>query len=219
MVEYTHHIDKYVNYWYADFSKSVPLSKWGDKKSAMEYLEKYWLNEKEYFEIWKPIQDKIFIQDNSLPNLIYHSDFKIMALNGGCLFAKKDFEQLQKIMQEFNEKYFIVIQHTQEFTSNEPMFKMKFPVNITWEELMGGNYISAILLEMQYNEYYVFGETTYWGRYSATDYKFPINLIGVKTQYASIFKKYFSLSKKELNAVQKWLPQTYKDRLYGNFKE
>jgi hypothetical protein len=213
MIEYTHHINEYANYWYADFSKSTPLSQWGDKKSATKYLEKYWLNEKEYFETWKSTQDKIFIRNSSLPNLIYNTDFEIMALDGGCLFARKDFEQLQKIMQELGEKYFVIIQHTQDFTHGEPMFRMKFPVNITWEELTGGNYISAVLFEMHYNEYYIFGETTHWGRYSATDYKFPINIIGIKPQCVSIFKKYFSQSKKELDEVQKWLPQVYKDRI------
>jgi hypothetical protein len=213
MPEYTNHINQYVNYWYADFSKITPLSEWGNKKSATTYMEKYWLDEKEYFKIWKPIQDKIFIQNSSLPSLIYHSDFKIIVSNGGCLLTEKDFKQLQRVMQKIGEEYFVIIQHTQEFTHSEPMFRMKFPTSITWKELMSGNYISAVLFEMHYNEYYIFGESAHWGRYSATDYEFPFSLIGIKSQYASIFKKYFSLSKKELDTVQKWLPPEYKNRI------
>ena len=38
-------------------------------------------------------------------------------------------------MQEVGEEYFVVIQHSQDFTEGEPMFRMKFPVNISWEEL------------------------------------------------------------------------------------
>ena len=83
----------------------------------------------------------------------------MIALRGGNLFVEEDFLQLQKAMQEVGEEYFVIIQHSQEFTDGEPMFRMKFPVNITWEELTSGNYISAVLLEMSYNEYFVFGKS------------------------------------------------------------
>lgn len=64
----------------------------------------------------------------------------------------------------------------QEFTDGEPMFRMKFPVNITWEELTSGNYISAVLLEMSYNEYFVFGNSGSYGKYSANDYEHPMDM-------------------------------------------
>lgn len=211
MIEYIRHIEEYLNYWQADFSKLIPSDQWGDKKLAEEYLQKYWLPEQEYLSIWKPIQDKIFIQGKSLPDLVYRPEFEMIALRGGCLFLEEDFKQLQKAMQEVGEEYFVIVQHSQEFMEGEPMFRMKFPVNITWEEITSGNYISAVLFEMSYNEYFVFGKSGNYGKYSANDYEYPLDIIGFKPELAPIFQKHFKQSKEEQEEIWEWLPQKYKE--------
>jgi hypothetical protein len=211
MTAFERHIEFYrLNYAHQHFSKLVPEDKWGNKKLAEEYLQKYWLPEQEYLSIWKPIQDKVFVQGKSLPDLIYHYEFNMIVTIGGCLFAEEDFLQLQKIMQEVGEEYFVVVQNGQEYTNGEPMFRMKFPVNITWKELISGNYISAVLIEMSLNEYYVFGASGKWGRYSATDYILSLGIIGFKHELASIFKEHFQQSKKEQEEIQEWLPLNYR---------
>lgn len=210
MIEYVRHLEEYLNYWQADFSKLVPSDQWGDKQLAEEYLQKYWLLEQEYLSVWKPIQDKIFIQDKSIPDLVYRPEFEMIALRGGCLFLEEDFKQLQKAMQEVGEEYFVIIQHSQDFTEGEPMFKMKFPVNITWEELISGNYISAVLFEMSYNEYFVFSESGNWGKYSANDYEYPLEIVGFKPELTHIFQEYFSQPKEEQEEIREWLPPKYK---------
>jgi len=211
VIEYIRHIDEYSNYEHSSFSTLVPSDQWGDKKLAEEYLQKYWLPEREYLSIWKLIQDKVFVQGKSLPDLIYHPEFEITALRGGCLFLEEDFKQLQKAMQDVGEEYFVIIQHSQGFTEGEPMFRMKFPVNITWEELTSGNYVSAVLLEMNYNEYFVFGEKGDWGKYSANDYEYPLDIIGFKSELAPVFREHFKQPKKEQEEIRKWLPQEYKE--------
>ncbi len=210
MIEFSKHIEFYDNYWFGGFSKIIPDPIWGDKELAEKYLQKYWLTEQEYLSIWKPIQDCIFIQGKSLPDLIYHPKFAIIALMGGCLFLEEDFLQLQKALQEVGEEYFVIIQHSQAFTEGEPMFRMKFPVNITWEELTSGNYISAVLLEMSLNEYFVFGSKGSWGKYSANDYENPFDIIGFKPELAQIFQKHFKQPKEEKEEIRELLPQEYK---------
>lgn len=210
MIEYIRHIDEYSNYGHSSFSRLVSPDLWGDKKLAREYLQKYWLAEQEYLSFWKSIQDKIFVQGKGLPDLVYHPKFELIALRGGCLFLEEDFKQLQKAMQEVGDKYFVIIQHSQEFTDGEPTFRMKFPVNITWEELISGNYISAVLFEMSYNEYFVFSETGSWGKYSANDYKYPLDIFGFKPNLAHIFQEYFRQPKEEQKEMSEWLPQEYK---------
>ena len=210
MIEYIRHIEEYFVYGHSSFSNLVPSENWGDKELAEKYLQKYWLTEQEYLSIWKPIQDSIFIQGKSLPDLIYNPQFVIIALMGGCLFLEEDFLQLQKALQEVGEEYFVIIQHSQAFTEGEPMFRMKFPVNITWEELTSGNYISAVLLEMSYNEYFVFGSKGSWGKYSANDYENPLDIIGFKPELAHIFQKYFMQQKKEQEEIRELLPKEYK---------
>lgn len=211
MIEYMKHIDEYSNYGHSSFSALVPSDQWGDKKLAEEYLQKYWLAEEEYLNVWKPIQGKIFVQDKGLPELIYRAEFEMIALRGGCLFLEEDFKQLQKAMQEVGEEYFVIVQHSQDFTDGEPMFRMKFPVNITWEELTSGNYISAVLLEMSYNEYFVFGKSGNWGKYSANDYEYPLDIIGFKPELSHIFQEYFRQPKEEHEEIREWLPQEYKE--------
>jgi hypothetical protein len=169
------------------------------------------LTEQEYLSIWKPIQDKVFIQSKSLPDLIYHPEFEIIALTGGCLFLQEDFLQLQKAILEVGEEYFVIIQHSQDFTEGEPMFRMKFPVTISWEELTSGNYISAVLLEMSYNKYFVFGSKGNWGKYSANDYDYPLDIISFKAPLAHIFQEHFKQSKEEQEEIREWLPHKYKE--------
>ncbi len=210
MTEFESHIEFYRLYWHQHFSKVVPEDNWGDKKLAEEFLQKYWLAEKEYLSFWKRIQDEIFVHGKTLPDLIYQSGFEMIVANGGCLFVEEDFKQLQKAMLSIGEMYFVVVQNTPEYTNDEPMFRMKFPVNITWDELTSGNYISAVLLEMSLNEYFVFGENGNWGKYSANDYERPMDIIGFKPELTHIFQEHFSQSKEEQEEIREWLPQEYK---------
>jgi len=211
MMEYNRHIEEYLVHNHSSFTNLIPKGEWGNKCKAEEYLQKYWLPKQEFEKGWKPIQDKIFIQNQSLPELIYSSEYELIALRGGCLFVEEDFRQLQKVMQEMGDSHFVIIQHSQEFTAGEPMFRMKFPVNITWDELTSGNYISAILLEMSYNEYYVFSESGNWGKYSANDYENPLDMMGFKPEYEQIFRKYFNLPTEEWDEIKEWLPPKYKE--------
>ena len=211
MMEFLEHLEFYASYPWAGFSKLVPAHNWGDKGLAKMFLQKYWLHEKEYSSVWKPIQDKIFGEGQRLPEMVFKSDLSLMAFRGGCLFLKEDFTQLQKAMHEMGEEYFVVIQLSQAFTEGEPMFKMKFPVNISWEELGSGNYISAVLLEMSLNEYYVFGESGNWGKYAANDHDFPLDIFGFKPELAPVFQKHFEQSKEEQAEIRRWLPAEYKE--------
>ncbi len=211
MIEYTRHIEEYSIHSHSSFTNLIPEEKWGNKDLAEKYLQKYWLTDQEYQKTWKPIQNRIFNQNKSFPDLIYRSEFEVIALRGGCLFAEEDFKQLQKAMEKVGDNHFVIIQHSQEFTEGEPMFKMKFPVNITWDELTSGNYISAVLLEMSYNEYFVFSKSGNWGKYSANDYEQPLDIIGFKPEYESIFREQFKQSQEEWEEIKEWLPPRYKE--------
>lgn len=214
MKEFERHIAFYKDYWWAGFSRLIPEPQWGNIHDAHTYLEKYWLPQKEYEKKWKPIQDIIFInQEKSLPELIFSEQYNLLALRGGCLFMEEDFIQLQKCLIALEEKYFVVIENTFGGKQEEPTFKMKFPVNITWNELTSGNYISSIIFEMYRKEYFVFGESGSWGKYAANDYESPLDLIGFKPELGTIFKEYFQQSQEEQNEIYNWLPKSYKDKL------
>jgi len=227
MTEYARHIEEYrLHYPWSHFSTLVPENQWGNKELAEDYLRKYWLSEQEYLNVWKTIQDRVFRIDKKicvrdewlpahtlLPDLVFPREFEVIPQSCGCLFYKEDFEQLQKTMQEVGEEHFVVIQRSQDYTYGEPMFRMKFPVNITWEELTSGNYISAVLLEMAFNEYFVFGKNGDWGKYVATDNLCSLEIIGFMPELSAVFGKYFVLSDKDRENFSKYLSSDYMDRV------
>ncbi|REG74767.1 hypothetical protein [Algoriphagus antarcticus] len=210
MKEYIELLDVFAIYPHSSFSKLIPINQWGNRQQAEEYLKKYWLSQKEYINVWKKLQDKVFYEKRRLPDLVYQSGYKMLALRGGCLFNEESFNQLQKAMDAVGDEYFVIIQQSQEFTNGEPMFRMKFPVNISWNELSGGNYISAVMLEMSYNEYFVFSESGSWGKYTANDYDFPLDIIGFKPNLEPIFQNHFRQTEEELNEILSWMPWEYK---------
>lgn len=201
---------KFQVYWFSSFSELVSHDLWGDKEIARKYLEKYWLSEDEYLNYWRPIQDKIFIDEHEFPENMFQLKFRLIFNWGGCLFDIEDFMKLQKVMKRMGEKYFVVILHSSDFEHWNHEFRMKFPVDITWEELINGNYISALFLEMSYNNYYVFGENGLWGRYTASDYFYPFDIYGVQNQCYNLFQEEFELSKKEYEDILTLLPPEYK---------
>ena len=180
MTEYSEHIAFYQNYKHTSYSALVPSDQWGDRQKAKAFLQKYWLTAHEYSTVWKPIQDRIFVSQENDTNSYFQPEFTLIKLVGGCLFLEADFKQLQKAMLAVGETHFVVIQTSQNFTQGEPMFRMKFPVEISWGELMSGNYISAVLFEMNYNEYIVFGNSGKIGKYAASDQLPAQDIIGYK---------------------------------------
>lgn len=204
MKEYIRHIEAYLNYWHSSFSKLVPAEKWGDRKLAEEYLQKYWLSNEEYTLFWEPILNEVFIPSKRLPDLVFQPKFEFMVLTGGCLFQEEDFYQLQRAMHNNGEDYFVVIQHSQEFTKGEPMFRMKFPATITWGDMTSGNYISSVLLEMNYNNYFVFGEKGNWGKYTAND-QYSLDILGFESELSSTFSELFTQSGGEPIERLPWL--------------
>ncbi len=195
MTEFTKHLETYLNYWFKDFEEPAIKKRWGNTDEAQSFLEKYWLSENEFIECWKQRQDSLFVSGKELPEMIFQSNYLIDACLGVSLFTKDTFQKLQSVMKIIGEKSFVVIQHTQDYTMGEPMFRLKFPITITWEELLKGNYISSVLLTMQYNQYFVFGESASWAKYAATDQLYPIDFYAFEERHKSIFEQIIDRSK------------------------
>jgi hypothetical protein len=70
MIEFESILETYSLEGYSMYSHSIADARWGDKNEAYGYLSRFWLPLAEYSEKWKPIQDRIFIhQDSGLPNV------------------------------------------------------------------------------------------------------------------------------------------------------
>ena len=209
-------IDKLIEiYGHSDSEENFHLSvtnRKADENIALEYLKKYHLPEEEYLENWKPVQDLIFKnQDKSLPEMMFNKGFSLLAIRGGILFEKKDFETLQNCARHLGDKRLFVIQNDFGGRLNSPQLRMSYPSDITWEQLMSGNFISTVIFEMFANEYFVFSESGKWGKYAASDYELPLDIIGFKPDYESVFKKGFEQSPEEWKEIKEWLPPKYKE--------
>lgn len=211
MIETQQLIEHYSWEGYTTYNTCLSEEGWGNKDVAKAYLDKYYISEDEYSRQWKLFRDAIFINQNKgLPELVFSDTFRLIATQGGVLFTQEDFEDLQKCILALGDKYLIIIQNTFGKSLNVPPLRMKYPSDITWDQLMGGNFIFTALFEMFKNEYFVFSESCKWGKYSANDFENPLDIIGFKPEYKSIFKENFKQPKEEWEEIKASLPTNYK---------
>jgi hypothetical protein len=187
----------------------VPKSEWGNRHAAEQYLEKYWLPTQEYEFQCRPVQDQIFIPNKWLPEIIFPSSYNVLLSRGGCLFLSEDFLKLQQCFLEIGDRFIFVVENTFGGKLQEPPLRMKYPADITWEELTSGNYISAMILDSSHKEFYVLGETPAWGRYAASDARNPLDLTGFLHDRAAVFQNKFNLPEQDQQEIRAWLPPVY----------
>ena len=151
------------------------------------------------------------------------------------MFEKKDFDQFKDCLKGLKENTFTIFQDTFDLESypKSNALRLNFPIGISWEKLMSGNYISTILFESFYNHYYVFGESGEWGMYVANEgYKgdeqvagesAPIRIIGFHPKYRDVFRAAFKIldgeysenvdyiPEEERPDLKKWVPILYRN--------
>lgn len=212
MVEHNRLLNEYSLEKYSMYSKIISEQEWGDKSKALEYLKKYHLSEEEYLSKWKLIQSNIFRNTGgSLPEMMFNIGFSLLATRGGILFEKDDFESLQNCIMQLGDKKLIIVQNDFGGKLKTPPLRMSYPSDITWEDLISGNFISTVLFEMFANEYFVFSESGSWGKYSANDYKQPLDIIGFRDSFELVFKENFEQPREEWEEIKEWLPPKYKN--------
>jgi len=211
MKEYQKIVDTYSLDGYHMYSKRISRSEWGDIEAGRIYLDKYWLSLTEYKRRCEKLQNVIFTnQAEALPQMIFSDEYRLLALGGGCLFTEEDFRSLQNCMLKVGEKSFFIIENDFGGTLEEPTFRMEFPADISWEEFFSGNFVSSTMIESIHKEFFVFGESGLWGKYSASDYKYPIDIVGFLPEYEAIFQDEFCQNEAEVKDVQNHLPDLYK---------
>jgi hypothetical protein len=211
MKEYSPIVDVYSREGYEMYSSIIPATQWGNRQVAENYLDRYWLSFAEYERSWKPLQDRIFSnQERGLPEMIFQPGYELQVARGGCLFVPEELVRLQECTGPIKEKHLFVIENTFGGRVKEPIFRMKFPSDICWDELASGNFASAILLEMPHKEYFVFGDSGAWGKYVANDFEFPLDILGFRREVAELFIDKFKLSEADESEIAQFLPPAYK---------
>jgi hypothetical protein len=205
------------------------------RQQTESYFKKYWLDKNEYVEKWLTIQDSIFNSEaKHLPDMMFNNNFELFPLVGGNIFTtEKDFTLLQNCISQTGDKYFTIVQNKNVvievyYGENNyrvhPFLRFKYPVNVSWDEMMSGGFVSSELFQSCYKDYFVFGDSGTWGRYVANDYvqptnnlgSNPLNIMGFKKEYSKVFRKNFEplrLLEPEITPeilFSEWLPDSYK---------
>lgn len=211
MSEYERLIDEYSREEYSPHFSTVSESQWGDKDAANAYCNKYWLSEHEYDGKWRAIMNRVFVNQNAgLPRLGFAPGFELLVTRGGCLFVQEEFIRLQRCMVATADQELVIVENTFGGRLTEPMFRMKYPSNVSWEELTSGSFVSAILIEMSRKEYFVFGESGVWGKYAATDYEFPLDVFGFQEECAAVFRGQFEVLEAERRELARLVPPAFR---------
>lgn len=217
MKEYWQHIEHYRWEGFHAFSDRIPQEEWGNTEEAEVYLQKYWLDSNDFNQLWFPIMDRVFATEAvELPDMMFETGFQLIPQVGGAVFVEEEFELLKASMRHTKDKFFVVIENTPKSISppEDPPFRMRYPTDITWAELMSGNYISSMIFEATMKSYFVFGDSGLWGKYAATDYYLPLDITGFKPEYAQVFTEKFKLPEgDDEQNIREWLPPEYRLRL------
>lgn len=175
----------------------MPLKEWGTRENAEKYLTKYWLPQEEYREQVRAMQAVVFNSSViEFPDFVFRDPFELIALRGGVLFVEEEFHILQECLFEIGDSHFYIVENNPDNSFEEPQLRMKYPSNITWNELMNGNFISIVLFKWPIKEYYVFGSSGKWGKYAANDYEMPVDVYGFDNSHSQLFKRNFYRHKK-----------------------
>jgi len=138
----------------------------GTREQAKTYFEKYWLDEDEYFEKWRPIQDAIFDgKAKYLPDMMFNVGFELFPIVGGDIFGIQSFHALQDCIHQTGDENFVIIQNRNVVIDGWAFIRFKYPVDISWAELMSGGVIGSEHFNNGCKDYFVFGDQGYrWGR-------------------------------------------------------
>ena len=179
MKEYDKISKMYSSPHFSIYSLLIEEDQWGNTKKASDFLEKFWLSTKEYEDrIHKTIYEIFSNTENIFPGVSFKDNYNIFHISTANTLSEIDIELIKKISLEYKDEHFYLIENNLKGKIKNPTFRMKFPIDIVWGDLMTGNYISSALFEMPYNEYFIVGDSCHWGIYSTNEYYFPMNIYG-----------------------------------------
>lgn len=204
---------KQLNYY--SFEESIDKSQ--------KYMEDYWLNEKELKEKWLPIKDKIFNANfDWFPEKVFNDDFILRPIMSGSVLIDLDYDSLIKCIEFIGDSEYVVVEsHINNFIKNaaydmrKPALRFKFNSGLKWSDISFSfeqrERISQTLFEPVRN-YFVFGQSGEWGKFTANDHDDMVDIIGFKPKYLDLFRKYFPVTEQEKKDIEDSLSE-YKDQI------
>jgi len=208
-------LDYYSSEYYFTYSQmdDSEIAEWKNREIAAKYMENYWLSEEEYQGVWKPAQVELYDPlALSYPDLLFRRDFNIFPFDGGLTLNQRSLEKVKSLVKASSEDNFVLIQNSivSENPGFEPTLRIKYPLSVSWEDLMSGGYISTVLYEMPHNDYFVFGNSGLWAGYVSNDYENPVLLLAIDDSLIGHVTDMLANPEDDAEELKKVIPNNYK---------
>ena len=100
---------------------------------------------------------------------IIEEGFEYFSYYSAPLFWKESYKLILKICTKYGDKNIFIVEEECCEKDSEVAFKIKIPVNLPWEKVSKGGYITDVLFNRSNCNYYVFGDSGMWGKWCDYD--------------------------------------------------
>ena len=160
---------KYSDSYYEDMFGEAGANVIDSFNQASRFLSDFALSEESYKDECMPIMNKVFkffqvgsFDIKSSPaNILFQYGFNMSLQISSPMFTEEAYLLMQNIFKVCGDKYFFIVEDRLE----DAAFQLKIPVTTSWKQLLSGGFISAVLFNMPYNSYRIFGDSGSWGKW------------------------------------------------------
>ncbi len=193
------------------------------------FLQQYAMDDAEYEGKCKQTMRKVFAYS---PECFFDIRYKTMqdllsnlsnyfSYSSSLLFWKESYELIQAICVEYGDRYIYILEEERCETAPEAAFKLKIPVNHSWETVTNGGCIANVLFNMFCNNYYVFGDSGKWGKWCDYDndyIDYEVFTYKYETPQIAAYKDYFAITEKEYKSL-KMVPPNLRVGFWNSIKK
>jgi hypothetical protein len=192
-------LDKFADGWTSFFTGKEYS---GIPAEIENYFAHYWLDKLELDQIWTPIRKKIFPGEIcSFPDHMFPTDFgTILRVGGSAIYSEKYYKCLQSCMEVAGDHNFVVVEdHADEHDRSSvyttvpsdwwQAMHFKYPVTVSYQQIMRGEYLSEELMLMGDRDYFIFGDSGTWGIYAGDGILWSLHIVGFKTELSDTFNR------------------------------
>ena len=205
-------LNKYSSGFSRWFYGDTAVSDMESYRRGKVFLQKYALDDDTFRKECAPVMQEVFrlnekrgfnLQEMSVAEL-FQDGFHAFAYFTSHIFLDKEhFMLTQSIGKQLGDNYLYIIE--EDGDDPDIAFRLRFPMDISWEELCSGGCISDVLFKGMEKCYYVFGDSGRWGKWC--DYEnswWDYELFGYKTNCNDIqtYMNRFSVTKMEYDDMQ-----------------